>query len=713
MEHSDRHAVRQSTVHADSRIRGKRRIRPGFGGEVRSGKLSFLFLSLSAVFAERLGSGWFASDYIFTLPHPRNLFYLPYRRSCTMPRFLLLLVLFLLSPTSAFAQSKWPEFDLRAHAVYPDLENQKIYRFSGCLRLLDDRILCAGATTIGSDAKFVPTTETAIYNPRTEKWVTGAPLHTARRMQVMNLLPDGRVLMVGGYNEITDPGGYPYSAVRSVEIYDPYNNKSELVPISNYTGHYFYTILLTPPASIILPDSRMLLISNVSGSHSIGGGALILDWKKGLVEIVPTPPGHNLQSSMTLSYLQDGRILFSIHRIDQSTPQTGPKDAAPNLSIFDPATKEWSPLPLQSPANPFYSSWFFLPYSLPSQQFPVFNASNFYVQGGDKTPNIDYFDVNQGVIPGFRIDPLSGDSQWLVKMTATEWGEVLVVGNELSPAKKERILNLNTKTATYFDNPFGWRQGTIPLSNGDFWNMGYSYLNPVDTPLNGVVTTSGSYSIKSLARGSLITLFGEKLTEGQAAPQLTLLTASKESLPVRVLYSSPTQINAVLPDKAGIEGRALLCLGQSAQQKCTPITVVRTAPDVLTADSSGRGAAAALFYRAKKDGTAGRYEPVATLENGKSVLIPAQPPAEDEVLFLVLFGTGWRNHARANGRLREGVSVYLNDTPAQVTFASAQGDFSGLDQMNIQIVPSLKGKQIVQIQADGKLANPVEIALRD
>ncbi|MGH9834387.1 MAG: hypothetical protein ACRD9Y_15305, partial [Blastocatellia bacterium] len=269
------------------------------------------------------------------------------------------------------------------------------------------------------------------------------------------------------------------------------------------------------------------------------------------------------------------------------------------------------------------------------------------------------------------------------------------------------------KTATYFDNPFGWRYETIPLSNGDFWNFDFSYLNPVDAPLNGVVTTSGSFSMRPLARGSLITLFGEKLIEGQAAPQLSLLTTSKENFPVRILYSSPTQINAVLPDNPGLEGRALLCLTQAQQPKCTPITVVRTAPDVLTAAASGRGAAAALFYRAQKDGTAGRYEPAVTFENGKPVLVPARPPAEDEVLYLVLFGTGWRNHAAANGRLREGASAYLNDTSAPVTFAGAQGDFYGLDQMNIQIVPSLRGKQVVQIQADGKLANPVEIALRD
>ncbi len=624
-----------------------------------------------------------------------------------MPKLILLPLICLLLTTSALPQTKWPDFDFRAHDINPSIKSGKLLRFSGCIRLLDDRIFCAGATTVDSSTKLVPTTETGLYNPRTEQWTMSAPLQEARRLQVMNLLPDGRVLMAGGVNGIPSPGGAPVSAVRSVEIYDPYSNRSELIPISNYTGDYFYNGLIQPPVSIILPDSRMLLIATSPSLSS-----LIFDWRKGMVETVPNPPRHVGLGSFTLSYLQDGRILCSNHLIDQSMPEKGPMDAPPKLNIFDPATKQWSPLPLESPANPLYSSWFFLA-PLPSQQFAVYHASKLYAEEGTQSGNIDYFDVNRGTTPGFRIDPLSSTSQSLVKMTSTEWGEVLVVGNELLPLKKERILNLNNRTVTYFDNPFGWRYETIPLSNGDFWNMDYSYLNPVDAPLKAVATTSGSYSMRPLARGSLITLFGERLLEGPAAPQLTLLTAAKETLPVRILYSSPTQINAALPNNAGIEGRALLCLTQASPRRCTPITVVRTAPDVLTADASGRGAAAALFYRAKKDGTGARYEPVAAFENGKAVLVPAAPPAEDEVLFLIVFGSGWRNRGEANGRLRVGVSAYLNDTPAAVTFAGAQGEFHGLDQMNIQIAPSLKGKQVVQIQADGKLANPVEIALRD
>ena len=90
-----------------------------------------------------------------------------------------------------------------------------------------------------------------------------------------------------------------------------------------------------------------------------------------------------------------------------------------------------------------------------------------------------------------------------------------------------------------------------------------------------------------------------------------------------------------------------------------------------------------------------------------------RPGAADENLFLVLYGTGWRNRAAANGRLKEGVSAYFNEIFMPVAYAGVQGTLFGLDQMNIQIPPELKGRQTVQIQADGKLANPVEIALRD
>ncbi len=74
MEHSDKHAGALKSVHADSRIRAKRRIRSVSGGEVRSGKLSLLFLSLSAKTAERLSPSCSATDFIFAVVPPQTHF---------------------------------------------------------------------------------------------------------------------------------------------------------------------------------------------------------------------------------------------------------------------------------------------------------------------------------------------------------------------------------------------------------------------------------------------------------------------------------------------------------------------------------------------------------------------------------------------------------------------------------------------------------------
>lgn len=607
------------------------------------------------------------------------------------------------------AQSKWPAFEIVPHDTYPSLQNGTIRSFSGCVRLLDGRIYCAGATTIDATAKFVPSTETALFDPRTRTWKQAAPLAEARRLQTMNLLPDGRVLMAGGYSGIPDPGGYPISAVQSAEIYDPYHDRSERIVTPGYNWSWMYSILLIRPVSILLPDSRLLMISRQTVNVE---SSIILDWKTGQIERVPLPPFSTSTDYYVLNTLADGRTLLSSHRFDQ-TGGNEIRNAAPALGIFDLTTKQWTQIPWPDPQKFLY--WILLPAPPFQANMPGNQLVGYYYES-NSTPKsyLTYLDLSRGLTTAFEIAPLTETSEPLIKLTPSDWGEILVSGQELYPENKDRIYNINNQSVTYFANPKGWRVETLPLANGDFWNYDYSYVNPVDVPLNAIITSAASYAVKPLARGGFITIFGEKLTEGGNDATLFLLTAEMKRLPLQVIYRSSTQINAVLPNDVAAEGRTLLCSAVGgAAPRCTPMTVVRTAPDVFTADATGRGAPAALFYRAKKDGSEGRYEPVTSVENGKPVLVPARPPAADEVLFLVLFGTGWRNRAPANGIVRDGVSVYFNQTFARVAYAGPQGNLSGLDQMNIEIPLTLRGRQSVQMQADGLFANPVEIALID
>jgi len=66
-------------------------------------------------------------------------------------------------------------------------------------------------------------TSVLIYDPVTNTWAKGAPLPNPRVFHSANLLPDGRVLVVGGYAEQFDSNGDPtgLSVLSSTVIYDP------------------------------------------------------------------------------------------------------------------------------------------------------------------------------------------------------------------------------------------------------------------------------------------------------------------------------------------------------------------------------------------------------------------------------------------------------------------------------------------------------------
>jgi uncharacterized protein (TIGR03437 family) len=56
----------------------------------------------------------------------------------------------------------------------------------------------------------------------------------------------------------------------------------------------------------------------------------------------------------------------------------------------------------------------------------------------------------------------------------------------------------------------------------------------------------------------------------------------------------------------------------------------------------------------------------------------------------------------------------VNGLTAEVLYAGAQGEFAGLDQVNIQLPAGLSGSGEVDVQltVDGKNANVVRVAIR-
>ncbi|MDQ2997562.1 MAG: hypothetical protein M3R61_10965, partial [Chloroflexota bacterium] len=108
--------------------------------------------------------------------------------------------------------------------------------------LLDGRVLVAGTLPFGGSPypapgfpSLLPSTE--VYSSTTNTWATGAPMSTPRWDHTATLLPDGRVIMIGGYSW--------YGQVQaSVEIFDPASDRWYAArPLSSPRANHTATLL--------------------------------------------------------------------------------------------------------------------------------------------------------------------------------------------------------------------------------------------------------------------------------------------------------------------------------------------------------------------------------------------------------------------------------------------------------------------------------------
>lgn len=95
------------------------------------------------------------------------------------------------------------------------------------------KVLVAGGL-VGPDP-FGSLTSTELYDPTTDSWSAAAPMIVSRARQTATLLPDGRVLVVGGLTLAVRAGGLFSSQAPDAEIYDPKANRwSATAPMGFY-----------------------------------------------------------------------------------------------------------------------------------------------------------------------------------------------------------------------------------------------------------------------------------------------------------------------------------------------------------------------------------------------------------------------------------------------------------------------------------------------
>jgi uncharacterized protein (TIGR03437 family) len=208
------------------------------------------------------------------------------------------------------------------------------------------------------------------------------------------------------------------------------------------------------------------------------------------------------------------------------------------------------------------------------------------------------------------------------------------------------------------------------------------------------IVNAASLAATSVQPGSIITIFGNKLTAGVAyatdvqKPPVNLggVTVSIGGTAAALFYVSPTQINAVVDPKTPLGADNVVVTSQSGSQNGT-----------LTVSTSASAGLFSLFGTGTRDG--------AILNAVTFLLGDFSTRTANSPTFLALFATGLN--------LSVTPVVTIGGVPVQVTFFGVAPCCDGLDQVNVMLPDSLAGagRVPVVLTQNGVASNTVQVVL--
>ncbi|MGE0884029.1 MAG: IPT/TIG domain-containing protein [Blastocatellales bacterium] len=233
--------------------------------------------------------------------------------------------------------------------------------------------------------------------------------------------------------------------------------------------------------------------------------------------------------------------------------------------------------------------------------------------------------------------------------------------------------------------------------------------------------SAASFGNVELATESIATIFGDGLS-GEAEFAVTSPLATEmagvsvtveDSKGVRrsspLFFVSPTQINYQIPPGTA-PGLAAIIVDSPTGIATTTAQIQNIAPGLFSANANGKGVAAAVLLRVKTDG-AQVFESVTRYDSTQKMFFaqPIEIGTEGDQLFLILFGTGFRFRSDLSS-----VSATIGGINSEVLFVGPQGDFTGIDQINLRLPSELVGRGDLDVRliVDGKPSNAVRINIK-
>lgn len=250
----------------------------------------------------------------------------------------------------------------------------------------------------------------------------------------------------------------------------------------------------------------------------------------------------------------------------------------------------------------------------------------------------------------------------------------------------------------------------------DLWELRRATASTLTT------VSAASFTVASLAPESIASAFGVNLATATQSANLAPLPTTLAGTSIRItdsagverlsplFFVSPGQVNFQIPaGTAAGTAIATLTSGDGSTAIGT-LLIANIAPSLFTANSDGQGVAAAVVLRIRADGSQ-TVEPVSewNASLNRFVATPIDFGAEGEQVYLLLFGTGLRLRSSLSG-----VTAGIGGVPIAAQYAGPQGEFAGLDQINLLLPRNLAGRGEVDLvlSIDGLPANTVKISIR-
>jgi uncharacterized protein (TIGR03437 family) len=239
-----------------------------------------------------------------------------------------------------------------------------------------------------------------------------------------------------------------------------------------------------------------------------------------------------------------------------------------------------------------------------------------------------------------------------------------------------------------------------------------------------VIASAASYSTGAIAPDSIATLFGADFaTQARAATGMPLpielggtrarLCCLNPAVYLPLFFVSLTQLNFLVPSLVPPRTVQLVVTSPvptEIELLSSSIQLERVAAGLFSLDATGRGLVTAVVYRIPVDGKQ-VFEPVARFDpmSNQFSAVPINVANPFKQIYLLLFGTGWRQRTA----LTEVVST-VDGRAFPVSFAGAQGELQGLDQINLRLNDSLRGRGEVNVgvTVEGKVSNTIKLQFK-